>query len=147
MQNLFRKSIVELVSPDLTCLAGKLALDGFITKRRNGATTEELEKTIINVCVTLNIESEEVCRGAVTINMVSHSLYFQNTTTIVQLLGYNHIRNRQHTKFGWNLRYCNCYAIFWMHIRSIERLERRFKTETRKYCEKSAQHTFNIETK
>lgn len=65
-------SVAEAADPEsrdrgfqVSCTTCSFGANLFISYVRNGKTPEEIAKTATNVCITFNIESEIVCKGAV----------------------------------------------------------------------------------
>ena len=56
---------------ELLCLACGVVADAIIEERRNGMYVEVIKYLATTLCISLDIESERVCRGVVDINVVS----------------------------------------------------------------------------
>lgn len=55
----------------LICSVCEVAVDAVITARRAGATAEDLLNVAEELCVDLEIESQDVCHGAIESHLVS----------------------------------------------------------------------------
>lgn len=55
----------------LICLVCDVAADAAIVARRLGATQEDIQAVVEELCIDLNIETESVCHGAIDLNLVS----------------------------------------------------------------------------
>lgn len=53
------------------CTICRSVLKTFLTLRRQGMTEETIRSKAIKLCIALNIETERVCTGAVTLHLVS----------------------------------------------------------------------------
>lgn len=55
----------------LICLVCDVAADSAIIARRLGATQDDIQAVVEELCIDLNIETKDVCHGAIEINLVS----------------------------------------------------------------------------
>jgi len=59
----------------IICTICKSALNSFIKFRRQGTSEKHMRHKAIKLCTRLNLQTEEVCDGIITINLVSKSNY------------------------------------------------------------------------
>lgn len=55
----------------LICLVCDVAADAAIVARRLGATQDDIQAVVEELCIDLNIETKSVCHGAIELNLVS----------------------------------------------------------------------------
>lgn len=53
------------------CIICQSILNSFIEHRKQGMSAEDIRSRVIDLCTKLNLQTEQVCDGAVTINLVS----------------------------------------------------------------------------
>ncbi|CAK1598823.1 unnamed protein product [Parnassius mnemosyne] len=67
------------VRSSLDCLLCRSAFSALFQLVKEGANDEDLTQALINICTILNIESENVCRGAVGLNLHIITYIIRNT--------------------------------------------------------------------
>lgn len=72
-RHVFRRDTKDIQN-DLLCAACAAVADAVIAARRLGATKENLQDIVVELCVDLEIEIEEVCQGAIASNIVSYRI-------------------------------------------------------------------------
>lgn len=73
-RRVFRRDAKD-VENDLLCAACAAAADAVIAARRLGVSKENLQDVVVELCVDLEIETEEVCQGAIASNIVSYYVF------------------------------------------------------------------------
>lgn len=53
------------------CIICRSILDVFIESRKKGMSADDIKSNVITLCTRMNIETERVCNGTVTLNLVS----------------------------------------------------------------------------
>jgi len=61
------------VRSTIICTICKSALNSFIQFRRKNASEEQIRHKAIKLCTLLNMQTDQVCDGIITINLVSKS--------------------------------------------------------------------------
>lgn len=61
-------------------------MDVVLEERRNGLDGQYIVDLIVDICILLNIESDEVCRGAITVNAVSNTSISVRYVNVLQSL-------------------------------------------------------------
>ena len=62
------------------CILCSGILRTFINLRRKGMSEENIRNNIIKLCILLNIQTENVCKGAIELNLVIHLTKFTKIT-------------------------------------------------------------------
>lgn len=68
LNRIFRQTSRRVID-QLVCKACVAATNGFIIARRSRASKSMLQKTAVQLCVSFNIENEEVCSGVIESNI------------------------------------------------------------------------------
>lgn len=66
----FRRD-AKSIENDLVCTTCATVADAVIAARRLGISRETLYNVVVNLCVDLDVEAEEVCTGTIGSNIVS----------------------------------------------------------------------------
>jgi len=61
------------------CIVCESILNTFIAYRRKGMSADNIRSKVIKLCTRLNLQTERVCNGAVTLNLVSNFVYILST--------------------------------------------------------------------
>ncbi|XP_049773535.1 sphingomyelin phosphodiesterase-like isoform X2 [Schistocerca cancellata] len=65
-----------------TCVLCDVIVNAFMEYYKNGKSKDELEALVVDACVTLNIETEEVCSGVIGSNVDTVVYIIDNTPTL-----------------------------------------------------------------
>lgn len=65
----WRSFVGEMSS--ITCTICQSVLNTFMEYRKNGMSAEDIRCNVIQLCEKLKVQTKQVCRGAITINLVS----------------------------------------------------------------------------
>lgn len=60
---------VPIAKNDVMCVLCNSVFSAYIDEIRNGATEEQMTEMVLELCVTLQLQSERVCRGLIELNI------------------------------------------------------------------------------
>lgn len=69
-------SFVDGIRSSLLCTICKSVSKSIINLHRAGVSNDKLIKSTAELCVILNIQSEAVCQGVISLNLVNKNLVF-----------------------------------------------------------------------